>query len=84
MQELGHIDAGERGTDEHLAVLVEDEPRVPRRIVSDEAAAGVRANGLIDGPHPEPGLVGAGKRLPDGRDLRLGEDHTRGEGPARE
>jgi len=79
MQELGHIDARERGANKHLAVLVEDEASATRRVVPHEAAAGVGTYRSVDGAHPKTRGLGAGKCVPNRRDLWLGEDHAGGE-----
>ena len=81
MERLRDVDAGEGRADDHLAVLVDDDPRGPGRAVSDEAPAGVALGGGVDGAHVQAGLFGARQRVTDRRDLRLGEDHARGEPP---
>ncbi len=47
--------------------------------MADEAGAGVGTDRLVDRAHVQPCLAGTRKRVADGGDLRLGEDHARGQ-----
>src|SRR5690606_35566759 len=44
-----------------------------------ERAARVAGGRDVDGLGVDPGLAGGGQRVPDGGDLRVGEDHARAE-----
>ena len=77
MQRLRHLGAGDRGTDNHAPVLVDDAPGGPGGAATDERATGIAARVDIDVAGTEACLLRPGQGKADGSDLRVGEDDAR-------
>src|SRR4051794_17338629 len=80
LEEVGYLEAGDRGADDHVAVLVHHEPgRAGRAVAAVEAGAGVALGRYLDRTDVHPVLLRRVERVPHRRHLRVGEDHARGE-----
>ena len=82
MEEVGGLEAGEGGADDHFACLVDDEPRRAAGSLALEAGAGGAVGVDVDGAGVDPRLLGLVEGLAHRGDLGVGEGDARGAEPS--